>query len=66
MAKTIGLYSLAAPTNLAALASGATNTDQEIASFVAPHDMKLAAAYIAFIAAMTGAGTTEMVAMEKV
>lgn len=49
MAKTIGLYSLAV------LASVATNTDQEIASFVAPHDMKLEAAYIAFIAAMTGA-----------
>jgi len=52
MAKSNRLYSLAAPTNLAALASGATNTDQEIASFVAPHDMKQAAAFIALIAAL--------------
>lgn len=42
---------------LAVLASGATNTNQEIASFVAGEDMKLRAAYIAFIAAMTGAAT---------
>lgn len=42
---------------LPALASGATNTDQEIAAFVAGEDMKLRAAYIAFIAALTGAAT---------
>lgn len=45
------------PAYLGALASGATNTDQEIARFVAPHDMKLAAAYGVFIAALTGAAT---------
>lgn len=45
------------PINLGALASGATNTDQEIASFRAPHDMKLAAAYAVLIAALTGAAT---------
>lgn len=42
---------------LAVLASGATNTNQELASFVAGEDMKLRAAYIAFIAAFTGAAT---------
>ncbi len=48
------------PINLAVLASGATNTTQEIASFVAPHDMKLAAAFIALIAALTGAATNHI------
>jgi len=45
------------PVTLGALASGATNTAQEVARFVAPHAMKLAAAYAIFIAALTGAAT---------
>ncbi len=52
-----GASGLKIPVDLPALASGATNTDQEIASFVAGEDMKLRAAYIAFIAALTGAAT---------
>jgi hypothetical protein len=43
------------PIDLGALASGATNTTQESATvFVAPHDLKLAAAYAIFISALTG------------
>jgi hypothetical protein len=45
------------PMSLGALASGATNTAQEICRFVAPHAMKLAAAYVTFISALTGAAT---------
>jgi hypothetical protein len=45
------------PINLGDLASGATNTTQEVARFCAPHDMKLAAAYAILIAALTGAAT---------
>ncbi len=48
------------PVSLGALASGATNDDQEVARFVAPHDMKLAAAYAVFISALTGAATNNI------
>jgi len=60
MAKFLGadrMVGFKVPAYLGALASGATNTDQEVARFVAPHDMKLAAAYALFIAALTGADT---------
>jgi hypothetical protein len=46
------------PVNLGQLASGATNTTQDEARFVAPHDMKLEAAYAIFIAALTGGHAT--------
>ena len=42
---------------LAVLASGATNTAQEKITFVAGEDMVLRAAYLMFIAALTGAAT---------
>jgi hypothetical protein len=48
------------PVSLGALASGATNTDQEVARFVAPHDMKLEAAFAMFISALTGAATNNI------
>lgn len=51
------VHGLKIPVNLMALASAATNGEQDKASFVAPYAMKLEAAYLAFIAALTGAAT---------